>query len=88
MGCTIEELEGGAYVGNIFLSDSETANRTKVLGMGLSPQFWNGRGYGTEALTCVVAYAFKFLGFHCIELEVIATNDAAIALYRDLLVVA
>jgi RimJ/RimL family protein N-acetyltransferase len=42
--------------------------------------FW-GRGYGTEATRLMVAYGFKRLNLHRIELGVLEANEYAVRAY-------
>jgi len=69
-------------IGTIGLHEIEWSNRCAWLGIGIGdPAHWE-KGYGTEALRLVIAYAFGELNLHRLSLTVIAHNVRAIALYE------
>lgn len=64
--------------------DVNWANQNGFLAIGIGePTAW-GRGYGTEAMTLILNYAFNELSLHRVGLNVISTNTRAIALYEKL----
>lgn len=56
-------------------------NRRAHLGIGIGEEH-RGRGYGTDATRLMLHYAFVDRGFHRVQLEVLATNDAALRTYQ------
>ena len=56
-------------------------NRRAHLGIGLGAEF-RGKGYGTDATRVMLHYAFVDRGFHRVQLEVLASNTAAIRSYE------
>jgi len=65
------------------LAVDQTNHRARYAIGIFSPRFW-GRGYGTEATQLVLRYTFEELGFHRIELRVLAFNHRAIACLRSI----
>jgi RimJ/RimL family protein N-acetyltransferase len=75
------EAEGGC-IGVARLLSLDRANRRARYAIGIfSPKF-RERGYGAEATHLVLRCAFEELGFHRIELRVLAFNHRAIACYK------
>lgn len=64
-------------IGSITLFNLDFTHRRAEIGYALGRDHW-GNGYMQEALTAVIAYAFKELGFHRIEADVDPRNDASI----------
>jgi len=56
-------------------------NRRAHLGIGLGEEF-RGRGIGTDATRVMLRYGFVDRGLHRIQLEVLASNPAAIRSYE------
>jgi RimJ/RimL family protein N-acetyltransferase len=75
------------FVGYVLLQvdQGRSSNRDASLAIALAPRWW-GRGYGTEAVRWTVDHAFYALGMHRISLAVMDGNEAAIALYKKMLV--
>jgi RimJ/RimL family protein N-acetyltransferase len=57
-----------------------TKNRSATFGIVLGRDHW-GQGLGTEATRLAVAYGFREMGLHRIELGVYAYNQRALATY-------
>jgi diamine N-acetyltransferase len=55
-----------------------TTDLTLILG---DSSAW-GRGYGTEAITLLMDYAFGYLNFHRISIGVVGTNERALHVYE------
>ncbi len=77
----IETKSDNEFVGSISLFEMKIKNRDALLGLALCSKFW-GRGYATEALRFVVDYAFSELGLHRVTLNVAASNEGAIKVYK------
>lgn len=56
-------------------------NRRAHLGIGIGEDF-RGRGIGTDATRVMLRYGFVDRGLHRVQLEVLATNTAAIRAYE------
>jgi RimJ/RimL family protein N-acetyltransferase len=56
-------------------------NRRAHLGIGLGEEH-RGRGIGTDATRVMLRYAFRDRGLHRVQLEVLATNSAALRAYK------
>jgi RimJ/RimL family protein N-acetyltransferase len=65
-------------LGDVALRVDTDASRAE-LGFTMSPTH-QGKGYATEAVTCVIAYAFDRLGVETVFAIADARNDASIAL--------
>jgi RimJ/RimL family protein N-acetyltransferase len=75
--------EDDSLIGFVAL-DVNWANQNGFLAIGIGePTAW-GKGYGTEAMTLLLNYAFNELSLHRVGLNVISTNERAIALYEKL----
>ena len=72
----------GCCIGAARLHALDRANRRARYAIGIFSPEIRGRGYGAEATRLVLRYAFEKLGFHRIELRVLAFNHRAIACYR------
>lgn len=71
-----------ALVGFIALMGIEWGNRIGKLAVGIGDPQHRGQGYGVEAMTLILNYAFRELNLHRVGLDVIAYNAAAIHLYE------
>jgi RimJ/RimL family protein N-acetyltransferase len=70
------------YLGDLALFDVDRANASACYRIALSGKGNLGRGYGTEATSLVLDYAFDAIGLHRVWLEVFAFNERAIRAYR------
>lgn len=68
-------------MGFTLIQQHNALDRNGDLGIGLSQKWW-GKGYGTEVMRWVTAYAFSGLGLHKVCLGVWCTNTRAIAMYE------
>ena len=78
----IEALEDDELVGTTGLHDLEHVNRNCGWGIWIGPSQRWGRGYGTEACTLCVGYAFWELGMAKVWLSVYEGNDRARRCYE------
>jgi RimJ/RimL family protein N-acetyltransferase len=62
-------------VGNIGLSGARPKDRCATIGIALGREHI-GRGYGTDAMRVLVAYGFREMGLHRIQLGVAPFNPA------------
>ncbi|PLX10567.1 MAG: GNAT family N-acetyltransferase [Marinilabiliales bacterium] len=80
----IEEKDNKQIVGYLSLTKINWVNRNCYFGIVIGDKAMQGRGMGKEATKCVLNYTFNNLGLKKILLEVLATNNSAIALYKKL----
>ena len=73
---------GDEAIGGIGLHAIDAFNGSCTCGLYVGRKDLWGRGYATEALQLVLAFAFGNLRLHRVELEVFSTNDAAIRVYE------
>lgn len=78
---TIEEDE---MIGYVELSSIQWWNGVANLGIGIGNKKYRGNGYGREALTLLLDFAFEELNLHRIQLNVFSYNKPAIGLYERL----
>lgn len=76
------QVEDGAHIGEVVLNDYDGDNRSIGFRIALNADNQFGRGYGTEATSAVVGYAFDVIGVHRIGLEVYAFNPRARRVYE------
>lgn len=72
----------GKPIGNAGFNHIDYRNKHAVLGIAIGEKdFWN-KGYGVDTIATLVRFGFQELGMHKIELDVLSTNERAIACYR------
>jgi len=81
---TIRKISDDSLIGFISLSDVLLKNRRGELGIGIPAKENRGKGYGSEAIQCLLRFAFDHLGLHKINLSVNANNMPAIHVYESL----
>jgi RimJ/RimL family protein N-acetyltransferase len=74
---SVEEREGGTLVGDVGLSPADGEAGVIKVGYTMSPDF-QGRGYATEAVGALVAYAFGALGADVVRAYADADNAPSI----------
>lgn len=62
---------------------SQAQHRSIGIGISLAADY-QGQGYGGEALNWALDWAFRFGGYHRVELSTVAYNERALRLYRRL----
>jgi RimJ/RimL family protein N-acetyltransferase len=77
----IYEREGGALVGDLGLRTHESAPDQFEVGITIAPER-RGRGYGTEALTAGLDFAFGELGAHRVYGSCDPANAPSLALQK------
>jgi diamine N-acetyltransferase len=70
-------------VGRCELFQFDAASRTCRIGLTIDREYW-GRGYGKDAASTLVDYAFHHHNMRKVWLDVLADNDRAVALYKSL----
>ncbi|WP_164215747.1 GNAT family protein [Virgibacillus sp. YIM 98842] len=80
----IEEREGNTAIGVTSLINIDTKNRNAECIIDIGEKEYWGKGYGTEALKVLLAYAFLELNLHRVSLRVFSLNEKAIHIYHKL----
>lgn len=70
------ELKDGTHIGELCFKGL-SADGVSEIGYGILPQY-QGKGYATEAVTAVLAWAFKHPEVTAIEAETVPDNSASI----------
>lgn len=71
-------------IGNVGLVDINNLERTCEIGVFVGARDLWGQGYGGEAMTLLMRYAFNYLNMRNIWLRVFAFNERAITSYRKI----
>ena len=74
--------EGERLIGNVSLKDIDAVHRSATLGVFIGEAADRGQGYGAEATHLMLHYGFNTLNLHNIQLQVVASNEQAIACYK------
>lgn len=77
----IIDIDSGDYLGEIVLNELDEDNASMNYRVALLPGR-PGRGYGTEATTVMLDFAFGALGLHRIVLDVYSFNPRALRSYE------
>lgn len=79
---TIVDAETDAPIGRCLLFSIDWVNRHAMLGIFIGEKsLWN-KGYGQEAVTLLLDYAFTLLNLNSVMLGVLAYNERAIQCYK------
>lgn len=76
--------ENQEIVGYFQLTEINFINRNAKLGIVIAEKNYQGKGLGKEIMQLGLDYGFKYLGLYKISLEVLATNEKAIKLYKKM----
>ena len=75
----------GTLIGAMQLRNTENLpSRAATFGIIIGDPAYLHRGYGTEASTLLLDYAFAVLGYHKINLDLFKYNARALAMYEKL----
>ena len=75
----------GTIIGAMELRNTENLpSRSATFGILIGDPAYLDRGYGTEASTLLLDYAFAVLGYHKINLDLFEYNARALAMYEKL----
>lgn len=80
----IRLVDSDRLIGTFHIQDLDWPNQAAWFSIGLGATGTRGQGYGTEALTLGLDFAFNSLNLYRLTLGVFAFNEAAIRLYRRL----
>ncbi|AVK63870.1 N-acetyltransferase [Lactobacillus sp. CBA3606] len=79
----IRTADDDRLLGFVTLFNIEWNNQIGQLAIAIGDPTDRGQGYGTEALNLMLNYGFNELNLYKVRLDVIATNQAAIAVYQN-----
>jgi RimJ/RimL family protein N-acetyltransferase/catechol 2,3-dioxygenase-like lactoylglutathione lyase family enzyme len=80
----IQLVDGGAVIGRVGLHRYRPSHRAADFHVGIGDRAHWGKGYGREAVTLLLDYAFGEMDLHRVGLIVFAANERAVSLYRKL----
>lgn len=80
----IRVLLSDDLIGFIELSDVMWSHRNSWLTIAIGDADYRGRGYGSEAMSLILEFAFRELNLHRVQLTVFSYNEPAIHLYEKL----
>ena len=72
----------GTAIGTIILSDIDMRNGIAEIHIKLANSCERGKGYGTDAVSALVTYAFNVLRLNCIYCRIKEDNKASIKLFE------
>jgi RimJ/RimL family protein N-acetyltransferase len=72
----------GKFIGQCALFDFHETNHTCQLGITIGDKAYWGKGYGREAVSLLLDYAFRLRNMRKVWLTVNGTNERAIRAYR------
>ena len=79
---SIVKQETDELIGNVSLVDINPVHKTATLGIMIGKDNEREKGYGTEAITLMLDYAFNHLNLNNIMLEALCENIRAIKCYE------
>jgi RimJ/RimL family protein N-acetyltransferase len=80
----IIDLERNDLIGNVGLLNINHIHQTAEIGIFIGDKsYWN-RGYGAEAMSLLIDYAFNVLNLHNIMLRVFSFNERGIKCYKKI----
>jgi RimJ/RimL family protein N-acetyltransferase len=79
---SIIKKEDDTLIGNISLVNIYSTHRRAMLAVMIGDVNEQGKGYGTDAITCLLDYAFNQLNLNTIELHVHNFNEKAKKCYE------
>lgn len=80
----VRRLEDDSLLGLVHLNGILLNQQVGWLAIGLGDSAERGKGYGEEALTLLIDFAFRELNLRRVQLTVFGYNKPAIALYEKL----
>lgn len=80
----IQVVDGDVVIGRIGLHRYLPSHRSADFHVGIGDRVHWSKGYGREAVTLLLNYAFGEMDLHRVGLIVFAANERAVALYRRL----
>ena len=80
----IETLKDGRYIGGCGVHSIQARNRRVRVGIFIGDKDYWGHGYGSDAMSLLLKFAFEEMNMHRVELKVFAYNPRAIRCYEKL----
>jgi RimJ/RimL family protein N-acetyltransferase len=80
----IRTLDTDAIIGFVQIDGIMQNHASAWIAIGIGEVGYRGRGYGYEAMTLALQFAFDEVNLHRVQLTVFSYNDNAIALYEKL----
>ena len=77
------ERAGGHMIGTCGFTSIDVPNDVGEIGYVLNPDH-HGKGYGTEAASCVMRFGFETIGLHRIEAKFMQGNAASLHVMEKL----
>jgi UDP-4-amino-4,6-dideoxy-N-acetyl-beta-L-altrosamine N-acetyltransferase len=74
---SVETIDDGQHVGNIWLWDINTADRKAEVRILFGDEASRGRGYGSDAIRLIADQAFDTMNLHRLYAYVFSTNPRA-----------
>jgi RimJ/RimL family protein N-acetyltransferase len=78
----IESLEDGQFLGTVDIRNIEWISRNGTVGIAIYEPINHAKGYGSDALLCIMKFGFRILNLHRIELTVFDYNPRARHVYE------
>jgi RimJ/RimL family protein N-acetyltransferase len=78
------ETEGKLIGATVLSNDENLPSRSATFGIIIGDRAYLDRGYGTEASTLLLDYAFAVLGYHKVNLDLFEYNVRARVMYERL----
>jgi RimJ/RimL family protein N-acetyltransferase len=79
---SIVDIEKEELIGRCMLFDIDWVNRKAMLGIVIGEKAYWGNGYGQEAVSLLLEYAFCLLNLNSVMLGVIEFNQRAVRCYQ------
>ncbi len=81
---TIYANQDQKNIWNVSLMEIHQMNRNAVVWISIFDKNYRSKGYGTEALSLLLKYAFEILGLHKVNLSYVVYNERWAACYKKL----
>ena len=79
--CIIESIEDNISIGSVTLTDIDYKNGNAEAHIKISDNGQRGKGYGFDAITTIIDYAFTELRLTCIYARISTHNAASLKLF-------
>ncbi len=76
------DKETNEFVGTCGLHDIDWIARYGILGIAITNPAYQNKGYGTDAMKCLLSFGFNELNLNRIELEVFDFNNRGFHVYK------
>jgi RimJ/RimL family protein N-acetyltransferase len=76
------ETKDGVYIGNIGLHEIHPEHRAGLLGIAIGEKPYWSNGYGRDAITTLLRFAFGEMNLNRVSLHVFEFNERGIACYK------